>query len=185
MFDAARSIAATRRLAGRLRSLQPRHLTPTGAIRSIKQISSPNPSQHTYAMWEPSGAQAGPPSVNSGNRAFSPRRRSSGWVNCSAPESRPPRSRRLGRDRCRPDSSRQGTRRERPQPGTAESRLEPASSRARRNKPSSLPQATELSVGDHTGIPAGSPILVSAPSVMRTANTPCLDTSRDASAQRG
>ena len=44
------------------------------------------PSQQTYAIREPSGAQAGPPSVNSGNRALSPGSGSSGWVNSSAPE---------------------------------------------------------------------------------------------------
>src|SRR3712207_6948839 len=46
-------------------------------------------------------------------------------------------------------------------------------SRSRRNKPSSLAQATELSIGDHIGTPAGSPTHVSAPSSNRIAKTPC------------
>src|SRR5215216_6514526 len=54
----------------------------------------------------------------------------------------------------------------------ADTCLERVSSRARRNKPSSLPQASELSVGDHTGIPAGSPSQVSAAVWVRTTKTP-------------
>src|SRR4051812_3728838 len=59
-----------------------------------------------------------------------------------------------------------------PATGALESRLKLGSFRARRNRPSSLPQATELSTGDHTGIPEGSPTHVSPPFSMPTAKTP-------------
>jgi hypothetical protein len=140
----------------------------------IRQISSPAPSQQTYAMREPSGAQLGPPSVNSENLAAPLRRPSSGWVNRSAPESTATtaseaRSRSMYA-RLLPSGDQPGT----PATGEAESRFAPSSSGARRNKPSSLPQATELPVGDHTGMPAGSPAQESVPFSVRIQNTPGL-----------
>src|SRR5215216_4061372 len=133
----------------------------------MTQISSPAPSQQTYAMLEPSGAHEGPPRVSGTNREPLVRRRSNGWVNSSAPEPTATiaSEARLPSTYARrsPSGDHAGT----PATGPGATCLAAGSCWALTNSPSSLPQAIESFVGDQIGIPAGSPNRSSAPSATR------------------